>query len=130
MSKLQDRVKEVIKLNDQMHADLVEFLKKHNGLVRTDNIERREKGLPFCGILYVISMNGDDEPNTEKEILAVALIGEDQVAVLPNLSGCETINGLTDQEVLDCDNWEWIQGGYVLQNATLTSICECIEEYV
>ena len=128
-STLKDRVKAVIELNEQMHADIVEFLKAHNGLVRTDNAERRDKGLDFCDRIYTISMDGDDEPNTEKEVLAVALFGEDQVAVLPNL-GDETISGMTDQEVLDCDNWEWIKGGYVLQNATLTSICECIEQYV
>lgn len=128
-SKLKDRVKAVVELNKQMHADIVEFLKQHNGLVRTDNFERSDKELPLCDKIYTISMDGDDEPNTEKEVLAVALIGEDQVAVLPNL-GDETILGMTDQEVLDCDNWEWIYGGYTLQNATLTSICECIEEYV
>lgn len=126
---LKDRVKEVVELNEKMHADIVDFLKQHNGLVRTDNTERRDMGLSLCDRIYTISMDGDDEPNTEKEVLAVALIGEDQVAVLPNL-GSETISGMTDQEVLDCDNWEWIKGGYVLQNATLTSICECIEEYV
>lgn len=129
MSKLKDNVKAVVELNDKMHEDIVEFLKQHNGLVRTDNTERRDKELPFRDQIYTISMDGDDEPNTEKEVLAVALFGEDQVAVLPNL-GNETISGLTDQEVLDCDNWEWIKGGYTLQNATLTSICECIEQYV
>ena len=130
MSKLKDDVKSVIELNKQMHADIVEFLKQHNGLVRTDNTERRDMGLSLCDTIYTISMDGDDEPNTEKRVLAVALFGEDQVAVLPDLSDNETILGMTDQEVLDCDNWEWIYGGYVLQNATLTSICECIEEYV
>jgi hypothetical protein len=129
-SKLKDRVKEVVELNKQMHADIVEFLKQHNGLVRTDNTERRDMGLSLCDNIYTISMDGDDEPNTEKRVLAVALFGEDQVAVLPDLSDNETILGMTDQEVLDCDNWEWVYGGYTLQNATLTSICECIEEYV
>ena len=129
MSKLKDNVKAVEELNKQMHADIVEFLKQHNGLVRTDNTERRDIGLSLCDTIYTISMDGDDEPNTEKAVLAVALIGEDQVAVLPDL-GNETISGMTDQEVLDCDNWEWIKNGYTLQNATLTSICECIEEYV
>ena len=130
MSKLKDNVKAVCWLNEKMYEDIVQFLKEHNGLVRTDNAERREKEVPLYGQIYTITMDGDDEPNTEKRVLAVALFGEDQVAVLPDLSGNETILGMTDQEVLDCDNWEWIYGGYTLQNATLTNICECIEEYV
>lgn len=130
MSKLKDNIKAVCWLNEKMYEDIVQFLKEHNGLVRTDNAERREKEVPLYDQIYTISMDGDDEPNTEKRVLAVALFGEDQVAVLPDLSGNETISGMTDQEVLDCDNWEWIYGGYTLQNATLTSICECIEEYV
>jgi len=123
---LQKNVQSVIELNRKMHADIVDFLKEHNGFVRTDNTERRD----LIYNIYVISMDGDDEPNTEKRVLAVALFGEGQVAVLPALSRYETINGMTDQEVLDCNNWELIFGGYVLQNATLCSICECIEQYV
>ena len=130
MVKLKDNVKSVIELNRQMHEDIAQFLKEHNRLVRTDNTERRDMGLSLCDNIYVISMDSDDEPNTEKRVLAVALFGRDQVAVLPDLSDNETILGMTDKEVLDCDNWEWIYGGYVSQNATLTSICESIEEYV
>ena len=130
MSKLKDNVKAVCWLNEKMHEDIVQFLKEHNGLIRTDNAERRDKELPLCDQIYTISMDGDDEPNTEKRVLAVALFGEDQVAVLPDLSDNETILGMTDQEVLDCDNWEWIKGGYVLQNATLYNLCEAIEQYV
>jgi hypothetical protein len=129
MSKLNDNVKAVVELNEKMHEDIVEFLKQHNGFVRTDNTERRDEGLLLCGNIYTISMDGDDEPNTEKRVLAVMLDEDEQVCVLPDM-GEETISGLTDQEVKDCDNWEWINGGYVLQNATLLSICECIEEYV
>ena len=127
---LKDRVKEVSSLNEKMHSDIVDFLKQHNGLVRTDNVEREIKGQPKCTNIYTISMDGDNEPNTEKRVLAVALIGEEQVAVLPTYSDEETINALTDEEVLNLNDWEWIKGGYTLQNATLTSICESIEEYV
>lgn len=126
---LKDRILAANELANQMHDDIVEFLKQHNGLVRTDNAERRDKEMKLCDTMYAISMDGDDEPNTEKEILAVAIIGEEQVAVLPNL-GCETISSMTDQEVLDCDNWEWVNGGYVNRLATLYNICEVIEEYV
>lgn len=130
MSKLKDNVKAVVELNKKMHEDIVEFLKQHNGLVRTDNAERRDKELPLCDTIYTISMDADDEPNTEKEVLAVALFDGNQVGVLPNISGYETIGGLTDEDVLECNDWETIYGGYTLQNATLYNICECIEQYV
>lgn len=133
MSKLTDLVKEVTSLNQKMNDAIVALLKEHNGLIRTDNIERIVNNKPACDNIYVISMQGDDEPNTEHRVLAVALIGEEQLAVLPDLSGSsnsETINALTDDEVLESNDWEWVFGGYVLENATLASICECIEQYV
>ena len=85
---LKDRVREVCALNEKMYADIVEFLKQHNRLVRTDNAERKSKGLQACDTIYIISMDGDDEPNTEKAVLAVALFDENQIGVLPNFSGC------------------------------------------
>ena len=130
MSRLKQLGQEANDLNKKMYDELVIFVEKHGGLIRTDNTERRDKEMPLCDTIYTISMDGDDEPNTEKRVLAVALYNETELAVLPDLSGNETIKGMTDQEVLDCDNWEWIYGGYVLQNATLCSICESIEQYV
>ena len=123
-------VEKVNNLNKEMHDAIVELLHQHNGLIRTDNRERESEGKPTCTNLYMISMEGDDEPNTEHRIMAVALIGGDEVAVLPDLSDCETIKGLTDGEVLSLNDWEWINGGYVHKSATLGAICEGIEEYV
>ena len=129
-SKLRDLVKEVNNLNSKMHAAIVEVLKANGGIIRTDNNERMIEGKPTCDNIYTISMDGDDEPNTEKRVLAVALIGEEQVAVLPAYADDETIKGCSNEELLNLDTWEWVFGGYTLQNATLTSICEGIEEYV
>ena len=124
-SKLKQLGQEANDLNWKMYDELVIFVEKHGGLIRTDNYERKKK----CANIYVISMDGDDTLNTEKRVMAVALF-ETGLAVLPELSFVETIKGMTDQEVLDCDNWEWIYGGYVQQNATLYNLCEAIEQYV
>ena len=129
MKDLQQNAKAVIALNGRMHADLVEFLKEHNGFIRTDNYERSTLGKDECDTMYTIISNGEEMENKEYPILAVALFEENQVAVLPNLVG-ETIIGMTDQEVLKCNDWELIRGGNVLQNATLYNLCECLEEYV
>lgn len=130
MSVLKELVKEANSLNEKMHTAIVEVLKQHGGLIRTDNTEREIEKMPLCDIIYTVSMDGDYVPNTEKEVLAVSLDKEEQVCVLPDLSGYETIGGLTDQEVLDCDNWEVINGGYTMKNATLYNICEALEQYV
>ena len=113
-----------------MHAAVVEVLKANGGIIRTDNNERQLCGKQSCDTIYTISMDGDDEPNTEKRVLAVALFGEDQVAVLPAYASGETIKGCTNEQLLDLDTWEWVFGGYTQQNATLTSICECLEQYI
>ena len=128
--KLTELAKEVENLNEKMHAEIVKFLKEHNRLVRTDRNELKlSSDDPLPSNIYLISMDSG-ELNTEKRVLAVAIFEDEQVAVLPAFSDNETINGMTDQEVLDCDDWEWINDGFVLQNATLWSICENIEEYV
>jgi hypothetical protein len=127
--KLTELAKEVENLNEKMHAEIVKFLKEHNRLVRTDRNETKSSRDDMPSNIYVISMDSG-ELNTEKRVLAVAIFEDEQVAVLPAFSDNETINGMTDQEVLDCDDWEWINDGFVLQNATLWSICENIEEYV
>ena len=127
--KLTELAKEVENLNEKMHAEIVKFLKEHNRLVRTDRNETKSSRDDMPSNIYVISMDSG-ELNTEKRVLAVAIFEDEQVAVLPAFSDNETIKGMTDQEVLDCDDWEWINDGFVLQNATLWSICENIEEYV
>ena len=85
MSKLVDFVSEVTDLNIKMHNAIVEFLKEHNGLVRTDTYGKDFKD-KHLNPIYMISMEGDDEPNTEHRVLAVALFENDEVAVLPALS--------------------------------------------
>ena len=131
--KLKTLLLKADKLNDQMYDQLYKLVKANNGLIRTDNIERKTLGKEVCDNIYMISMLGDDEPNTEQRVLAVAiLLG--QLAVLPAItdssSSRETISDMTDNEVLTACCWENIKGGYVLQTATLYNLCESIGQYV
>jgi hypothetical protein len=130
MSKLVNLVSEVSDISTKMHNAVVELLKENGGIIRTDNNERMLCGKQFCSTVYAITQKDDDEPLSEKRVLAVALIGEEQVAVLTESCKGETIKGLTDQELLNLDRWEWVNGGFVHKTATLESICECIEEYL
>lgn len=128
MTDLQHDVQSVLALNKRMHADIVEFLKEHDNFICTDNAESTRDTL----YAYVTE---DYEQTKEYPILAVALFEDEQVAILPDFSnGYETIIGVANSDLLYDklyrDNWRTIFGGLVLQNATLCSICECIEEYV
>lgn len=129
---LKALVQKAYDLNKNMIDFLTAFVREHGGLIRTDTYGKDFKDKHVSPI-YVISMQGDDEPNTEHRVLAVALF-DDEIAVLPALSENsytkETLDGMTDQEIRDLDNWEWFSNGYIMQNATLLSICESIEEYV
>ena len=37
---------------------------------------------------------------------------------------------MTDEAILEMDEWYTMFGGYVLSNATLYNLCENIEEYL
>ena len=37
---------------------------------------------------------------------------------------------MTDDEILELDDWYTMFGGHIMSNATLYNICENIEEYL
>ena len=41
-----------------------------------------------------------------------------------------TLGGMTDDEILELDDWYTMFGGHIMSNATLYNICENIEEYL
>lgn len=113
-------------LNNEMHSALVEFLKEHGGFIRTDNREGKDT-------MYAYIINIGSAYNTQEcAILAVALLGEDQVAILPDYTYDMSTNleGMTDEEVLSSEDWILLMGGECVVNATVYQLCECIEEYV
>jgi len=119
---LADKVNQ---LNAEMHAALVEFLKEHNGFIRTDNHMR---GDTMYAYLYNIESAYEAK---ECAILAVCLTDNDQVAILPDYTnGCENLEGLTDEEILASEEWELLLGGECVANATAYQLCEGIEEYI
>lgn len=123
MTDLQRNVESVIALNGRMHADLVEFLKEHGGLIRTDNHDDRDT-------IYGIVMDDAMEENVEHPILAVALMGDDVCVLFDKTNGHTTLEEMTDEEILEDDDWYSVLGGYVLPASTLYCLCEGIEQYV
>ena len=118
---MKERVKEAFALNNAMHEDVAKFLKENGGLVCTENVG--------CDTIYAFIYDECYGEYREYPVLAVALFEKSQVCVLID-TGQTTIEGLTDEEVLDCDEWYSVMGGLVLINATLLNICESIEQYV
>lgn len=118
MKKLENLAKEVCTLNEKMHKALVEFVKAHGNLIRTDNDDERD---------FIFGMVDEDNElgYQEKRINAVTTFEDDTLGVF-----FEDIEDLTDEELLEHWGWHSVMGGMVLPNATLWALCEFIEEYV
>lgn len=118
MKKLENLAKEVCTLNDKMHKALVEFVKAHGNLIRTDNDDERD-------IVFGMVDEDDGYGYQEKKINAVTTFENDTLGVF-----FEDVEDLTDEELLEDCHWHSVMGGMVLPNATLWALCEFLEEYV
>lgn len=118
MKELEKLAKEVCTLNDKMHKALVEFVKAHGNLIRTDNDDERD-------IIFGIVDEDDEFGYQEKRINAVTTFENDTLGVF-----FEDVEDLTDEELLEDCHWHSVMGGMVLPNATLWALCEILEEYV
>lgn len=117
MKELEKLAKEVCTLNDKMHKALVEFVKAHGNLIRTDNDDERD-------IIFGIVDEDDEFGYQEKKITAVTT-HENKLSVF-----FEDVENLTDEELEEHCQWYSVTGGMVLSNATLWRLCEFIGEYV
>jgi len=123
-SKLELLVDAANSLNNEMHNALVEFLKEHNGFIRTDEVKGKD---PIYA--YIVNI-GSAYETQECRILAVALF-DNEVCILPDYT-CDMVNleGMTNEEILESDDWVSLMGGECIINATAYQLCECLEEYV
>lgn len=117
MKQLEKLAKEVYTLNGKMHKALVEFVKAHGNLIRTDNDDER-------GIIFGIVDEDNELGYQEKKINAVTT-HENKLSVF-----FEDVEDLTDEELEEHHQWYSVMGGMVLPNATLLALCEFLEEYV
>lgn len=120
---LSNSIQAVMNLNQDMNNILVGILKSTGKeLIRTDN------DFPQSTI-YTIVFDDYFTNYTEKKVLAVAVFEGRYVGVLVGEND-ETLDGMTDDEILEMDDWYTIFGGHLLSNATLYNLCENIEEYL
>ena len=120
---LSNSIQGVLNLNQDMNNILVGIIKStEKELIRTDNDTDKST-------LYAFVFDDYFTNYTEKKVLAVAVFEGRYVGVLVGENN-ETLEGMTDEAILEMDEWYTMFGGYVLSNATLYNLCENIEEYL
>ena len=120
---LSNSIQGVLNLNQDMNNILVGIIKStEKELIRTDNdIDK--------STIYAFVFDDYFTNYTEKKVLAVAVFEGRYVGALVGENN-ETLEGMTDEAILEMDEWYTMFGGYVLSNATLYNLCENIEEYL
>lgn len=120
---LSNSIQAVMNINQDMNNILVGILKSTGKeLIRTDNDTDKSTIYAFVFDDYFANY-------TEKKILAVAVFEGRYVGVLVGENN-ETLEGMTDEAILELDEWYTIFGGYLSSNGTLYNLCENIEEYL
>ena len=108
-------------LNDKMKQTIIKIVKENGGLVRTDN--------PKCDPIYVFIFNEEFDQYEDRKIIAIATCEDNDLSILFGPKHI-TLDGMTNDDILECDEWEPVMAGMVIANATLLDICEKLEEYI
>ena len=119
---LSNLKREALSLNDKMEQAIIKIVKENGGLVRTDNTED-------CDTIYGYVFNEGIDTYEERKILALATCEDNELSILLGEEYI-TLDGMTNDEILECEEWDTVMGGLVLANATLLNICEILEEYI
>jgi hypothetical protein len=120
---LSNSIQGVLNLNQDMNNILVGILKSTDKkLIRTDDDTDKSS-------IYAYLFDDYFTYYEEKRVLAVTIFEGRFIGVLL-IEDDTTLDGMTDDEILELDNWYTMFGGYILSNATLYNLCENIEEYL
>lgn len=121
-------------LNTEMESKLREIVTEYGGeqkLIRTDNqkiCDENGEVIDWRTKLYGYVFKDGLNKTVEKKILAITIF-ENELAVLFE-DEYDTLDELTDEEVVELDGWYYVIGWWVLTNATLYNICKTINEYI
>lgn len=120
---LSNSIQSVLNLNQDMNNILVGILKStEKELIRTDDDADKSS-------IYAYLFDDYFNNYEEKRVLAVTVFEGTEVGVLL-IADDTTLDGMTDEEILELEDWHTIFGGQILSNATLYNLCENIEEYI
>ena len=121
LTALRNLKREAFSLNDKMEQAIIKIVKENGGLVRTDN--------PKYDTIYGYIFNEEIGTYVERKILALATYEDNGLSILFGAK-YETLDGMTNDEILESEEWEPVMAGMVIANATLLDICEKLEEYI
>lgn len=129
-NRLSECIQDTINLNQKMVdclVDIITTINEENKLIRVDKRINMQGAFRTQIYAYVFDMGL--EQVTEELVSAIAVFEGNDIGVL--LCGGElSLDSLTDEEILELDDWYTIGGGNLICNATLYNICENIEEYI
>ena len=119
---LENLVKENRSLNEKMEQAVIKVVKENGGLVRTDDTEN---SMPICGYVF------DEESGRYEEwkILALATSENDELKILIGAE-YETLDDMTNDEILESNDWYGVMEGMVFATPTLACICEFLGEHI
>ena len=123
--KLEALLKSTIELNVQMEKQLIEFVKEHGNLIRTDKTEHKDA---IYGFIFDEGINN----YIDKKVLAISVFGNQLCVLLGEIYEelDEEPTEPTEEDILDGDGWQPVTAGMMIENATFVSICESISQYV
>ena len=106
-----------------MEQQLVEVVKSHGNLIKTDNADNR------CMTLHAY-VEDEDYRMVEKKILALTTNEEDELCVLVDEVNVAFAGDETDEEILGYDDWYWVFDDVVLPAPTLWNLCDFLRDYI
>jgi hypothetical protein len=119
--KLEMLLGKARELDKEMQQAVLEIVQAHGGLIRTE--DETKFGL------YALCLNEFTGDVYDEQILAVAEF-ESCLAVLTGMTEQESIVGISDEELLERDNWRSAFCDSIVASATLTELCKGIMQYV
>ena len=120
---LSNSLQAVRNINQDMNNILCGILKSTGKkLIRTDDNTNKSS-------IYAYLFDEYFSRYEEKRVLAVTIFEGRFIGVLL-IDDNITLDGMTDDEILELDDWHTMFGGLIMSNATLYNLCENIEEYL
>jgi len=110
----------------EMEQQLIEVVKSHGNLIKTDNADNR------CVTLHAY-VEDEDYRMVEKKILAVTTHEEehgDCLCVLVDEVNVAFAGDETDEEILGYDDWYWVFDDVILPAPTLWDLCDFLSDYI